>query len=286
MKCQTNSPFDCVLNECNSDVEEWVLKAVTEATKVQRLLGVRVYKLKSVHEEVERLKKKQSAKNRIMSLNGELKLLSAKLTDFEENAGNRHKLTNKRINSSTLLEEERFRKHMQAKFASKLELLGELLNDWEISEGKIDDTDMLSEVVKDMLKNSHRLDAWMSEKTRFMHLRTTQSKKRGIENASSSTRPSSRRGMSTSQTVAPSSGNARLTSKSTIDPIPSNRPTPAEAQYHKTPLTGTSNNSQQNALRLPKKSPTITVEIPEALPNPFQNLLSDTPVSKENAAQF
>ena len=173
VQSQTSGPFDRVRNKCNSDTEEWVLKASTEAAKVQRVLGLRVYKLKSIHAEVERLKAKQYAKNRIMSLNGELKLLSSKLTEFEEKAGNRQKLTNKRINSSSLLEEERFRKKMQGQFASKLETMRQMLNEWEAAEGSIDDSDMLSEVVKDLLKNSHRIDAWMTEKIRFMHLRTS-----------------------------------------------------------------------------------------------------------------
>lgn len=271
-----------------------MLKAVKEATKIQRALNVRVFKLKSIHTEVERLKTKQYSKNRIMSLNGELKLLSTKLTDFEEKAGNRHKLTNKRINSSTLLEEERFRKQMQGKFVSKLEILGQMLHDWELAEGAIEDSDMLSEVVKDMLENSHRIDAWMNERTRFMHLRTTQakSKARDADHITSSIRPTSRRGPTSTPRTTPSSsasGNARLTSHSKIKSTSStSRFTPA-VSHHKTPLSGTSHNSQPKDQVLGKeKSPTISIEAPELalLDNPFGDLLSDTPVLKENRSRF
>lgn len=281
---QTTGPFDIVRNECNSDTEEWVLKTATEAAKVQRVLGLRVYRLKSIHTEVERLKAKQHAKNRIMSLNGELKLLSTKLTDFEEKAGNRQKLTNKRVNSSSLLEEERFRKHMQGKFASKLETMRQMLNEWEAAEGSIDDSDMLSEVVRDLLENSHRIDAWMNEKIRFMHLRTSKSKVREADkhNAQSSARPSSRQVPTKTPTVS-STVKPRLISKSTVKNACAGHSAALNDNRHKkTPLAGTNHNTKQqdeNASR--KKSPTI--EVPEVLaPNPFGDLLADTPVFNEN----
>lgn len=291
VQSETSGPFDRVRNKCNSDTEEWVLKASTEAAKVQRVLGLRVYKLKSIHAEVERLKAKQYAKNRIMSLNGELKLLSSKLTEFEEKAGNRQKLTNKRINSSSLLEEERFRKKMQGQFASKLETMRQMLNEWEAAEGSIDDSDMLSEVVKDLLKNSHRIDAWMTEKIRFMHLRTSKSKVRDAEKetAPSLARPSSRRGpTNTPRTTASSTTKPRLTSKSTVQSARSTNRAAAlgGAHHRKTPLGSTSHNAKQKEESAKKKSPTI--EVPEVLiPNPFGDLLTDTPVAKENnTSQF
>ena len=173
LEMTTKSPFDAVVEECPAEVEEWVLKSSTEAAKVQRMLGVRIFKLRKIHEEVERLKLKQDEKNKIMSLNNELKILDAKLVEFEEKAGNKQRLLDKKANSSSLLDEERFRKQMQGMFSSKLESLRQLLDDWESKEGRIEDYDMLSEVVKSMLENSHRIDAWMNEKTRLMHLRTT-----------------------------------------------------------------------------------------------------------------
>lgn len=303
IQSQTTSPFDCVINDCNPDIEEWVLKAVTEASKVQRVLGVRVFKLKSIHAEVARLKTKQYAKNRIMSLNGELKLLSAKLADYEEKAGNRHKLTNKKINSSTLLEEERFRKHMQGMFAAKLETMRQMLNEWEAVEGTIDDSDLLSEVTKDLLKNSHRIDAWMNEKIRFMHLRTSKSKVRDAEKgkAPTTSRPSSSRSaptntprtsvsinaprtaasINTPRTAAPTS-KSRLTTKSTTKSTQSL----ADTGNHKIPLSGTSHNTKQKEEPIVKrKSPSI--QVPEvSLPNPFGDLLADTPTSKENSSSL
>ncbi|KAL7540949.1 hypothetical protein ACHAXR_011794 [Thalassiosira sp. AJA248-18] len=193
----TKSPFDNVLDECPAEVEEWVLKSSKDATRVQRNLGVRVFKLKKIHAEVERLKRKQDAKNGIMSLNNELKLLSAKLSDFEEKASDKQRLLNKKVNSSSLLGEERFRKQMQSMFTTKLESLRQMLNEWEANEGPIEDNDMLSEVSKSMLQNSHRIDAWMKEKTRLMHLRTTNTKSRYRDtpkherSSTTSTRPSS-----------------------------------------------------------------------------------------------
>lgn len=288
---QISSPFDHVLNECRSDIEDWVLTSLKEATKVQTVLGVRVFKLRSIHAEVERLKKKQDSKNQIMSLNGELKLLSAKLTDFEEQAGNRHKLT-KRVNSSTLLEEERFRKQMQGKFASKLEALKLMLNDWETAEGAIDDSDMLSEVVKSMLENSHRIDAWMNERTRFMHLRTTQtkSKARAAEIGTSHNRPSSRRGPTNtpctgarSQPLSVAPSGSRSVAKVSVK----HKLTSSE-RSSKTPLSGTSHNTQQHVTteaKPAKKSKSPTIEVPEVL-LPFGNLLAETPTTKENTSQF
>jgi hypothetical protein len=175
----TASPFDNLLKDCSLDVEEWVLKLSKDAIKVNRMLSVKVFKLNRIHQEVEKLKLTQEAKNGIMSLNSELKLLSAKLIDFEERAGDKQRLLNKKGNSSSLLEEERFRKQMQTLFVTKLESLRQMLNRWESKEGIIEDDDLLSEVVKSMLQNSHRSDAWINDKTRF------------IESDRANTRPSS-----------------------------------------------------------------------------------------------
>ena len=173
IEMSTASPFDNVLKDCSLDVEEWVLKLSKDAIKVNRMLSVKVFKLNRIHQEVEKLKLTQEAKNGIMSLNSELKLLSAKLIDFEERAGDKQRLLNKKGNGTSLLEEERFRKQMQTLFVTKLESLRQMLNRWESKEGIIEDDDLLSEVVKSMLQNSHRSDAWINDKTRFMHLRTT-----------------------------------------------------------------------------------------------------------------
>jgi hypothetical protein len=175
-------------------------------------------------------------------------------------------------------------------FASKLEALGKMLNDWEASEGAIDDSDMLSEVVKGMLENSHRIDAWMNERTRFMHLRTTQTKSRETEHCGSNIRPSSKRGpTSTPRTAATAqlsyalSGSRSIAKVGVKQKISSNHAASVEVRNRKTPLSGTSHNSQQQAETSAKKSP--SVEVPEVL-LPFGDLLADTPVSKENKTQF
>ncbi len=194
IEMSTSNPFDNVLEECPVDVEEWVLKSSKEAMRVQRMLGVKVFKLSHIHQEVEKLKRTQEAKSEIMSLNNELKLLSAKLVDFEEKAGDKQRLLNKKVNSSSLLEEERYRKQMQGMFVAKLETLRHVLNEWESNEGPVEDVDMLSEVVKSMLQNSHRIDAWMNDRTSLMHLRTTNAKsnrRTALDSLRASTRPSS-----------------------------------------------------------------------------------------------
>jgi hypothetical protein len=184
IEMSTASPFDNVLKDCSLDVEEWVLKLSKDAMKVNRMLSVKVFKLNRIHQEVEKLKLTQEAKNGIMSLNSELKLLSAKLIDFEERAGDKQRLLNKKGNSTSLLEEERFRKQMQTLFVTKLESLRQMLSRWESKEGIIEDDDLLSEVVKSML---------LHDKTRFMHLRTTANTnlRPTLESERANTRPSS-----------------------------------------------------------------------------------------------
>ena len=54
------------------------------------------------------------------------------------------------------------------KFALKLELPRKMLQALEDTKGAIHDTDMLNKVVKDMLAKSHRIDAWMNERTQIM----------------------------------------------------------------------------------------------------------------------
>ena len=184
---------------------------------------------------------------------------------------------------------------MQEQFATKLKVLRKMIQEWEDSEGAILDSDMLSEVVQDMLANSHRLDAWMNERTRFMHLRTTHTKhKTGkvTENAPSSARPSSRQGQTSTPRIAAvgsSSLKPRLTNKSTIKSKPSSSRSynSTEAQISKTPLSRTAHNTQEVSQRKddgnPPKKKSPTIDIPQVLlPNPFGDLLADTPVHKEN----
>ena len=243
IEMNTSSPFDSVLDECSTGVEEWVLKSCKHATRVQRCLGVRVFKLNKIHEEVERLKQKQDAKNRIMRLNNELNILDARLVEFEEKASDKQRLLNKKVNSSSLLEEERFRKQHQSLFTTKLEALRKNLNEWESNEGRIEDDDMLSEVVKSMLKNSHRMDDWMSEKTSLMHLRTTGNIKSRHLSAGKSERTSSKstRPLSGTGRVRASSASTR---RSTLKP---NTETTSNTRFSSAPTTNRRQTSQRTA---------------------------------------
>ncbi len=312
IEMDTTSPFDNILGDCPAGVEEWVLKSITDSTKIQRMLGIRVFKLKRLHGEVERLRRKQEAKNKIMSINSKLNVLSTKLAEFEEKAGNKQRLLNKKTNSSTLLEEARFRKQMQGMFSAELETLGKLLNEWEVAEGKIDDTDMLSEVVKSMLENSHRIDAWMNERTRFMHLRTTKAKskirehkKPELQSASGSTYPSgnvsSYQTPLSSHTKAqslkkPSSGvDTTLLARSTFDSRkkPASKSPPLQPaveessmdhQKKRIPLSDTNHNPQVDDKANKKKKIAINTDDGESpgVLLPFGNLLAETPTHKEN----
>mmetsp|Transcript_19660 Transcript_19660/g.42142 ORF Transcript_19660/g.42142 Transcript_19660/m.42142 type:complete len:965 (-) Transcript_19660:100-2994(-) len=321
IEMSTASPFDNVLQECPAEVEEWVLKSSKDATRVQRLLGVRVFKLNKIHEEVERLKRKQDSKNGIMTLNNELKLLSAKLADFEEKAGNKQRLLNKKVNSSSLLEEERFRKQMQGMFATKLESLRQMLNEWETNEGRIEDDEMLSEVVKSMQLNSHRIEAWMKEKTRLMHLKTTNttSKHRATltpgrtnrsmrpssgSRARASTVPSKPGTVHKSHHISKRFSSAptpegRLTSQKSARPVRSaiarsrSRPTKSisppqlvesnssEHQKRKALSSSTHNTIQPEKATKPNLSVGVNENGSPVL-LPFGNLLAETPKEKEN----
>jgi len=325
IEMSTTSPFDIVLDECPAEVEEWVLKSSKDATRVQRMLGIRVFKLNKIHEEVEKLKRKQDAKNGIMSLNNELKLLSAKLADFERKAGNKQRLLNKKVNSSSLLEEERFRKQMQGMFATKLESLRQMLNEWDKNEGCIEDDEMLSEVVKSMQLNSHRIDAWMKEKTRLMHLKTTNTKSKHRATltpgtARSSIRPSSvsraRTSIASKQpgiphrsttpsskrfgsAIAPDTRPTSQKSARSARTVAGNRPRPSKSTTPPQNL-GSNSSTQQKRKALsssthnasqPEKitKPTLSIEVNEnksPVLLPFGDLLAETPREKENNSQF
>jgi len=281
LQVTTASPFDHIISECPPGVEEWVHKSLAEATNIQRSLRIRVMKLKRIQEEVERLKKKQDAKNGIMSLNSELNVLNAKLSEFEEKAGDKQRLLNKKANSKSLLEEERYRKQMQSMFVSKLEALRQRLTVWEENEGEIDDADMLSEVVKSMLDNSHRIDAWMNEKTRLMHLRTTKTsrlRENMIAERSNSTgsRPSS---LSTTRSKGspPFEGSSRPNSHNK-----SHKKTSNDSSSRNNALKSSSLNpreqSRDTTTKKPLRANTSSEEAPVLLP--FGDLLADTPSKK------
>ena len=186
MESKPEGPFHDVVHTSSIDSEEWVLVAVKDGTKTFRQLESRLFKLEKIHEEVEKLSTRQDAKSRIISLDSEIRLLSAKLSEFEDEKCDKQRLVSKKTTSSNLLKEERFRKHMQSKFSSKLEQLAKLLKAWRNVEGQVLEPNLLSDEVRSLLANSDDMDAQVEKRTEFMHLRTVRAKgstKRGAESA-------------------------------------------------------------------------------------------------------
>ncbi len=307
------NPFDIIFKDSNDEVEEWVIQYSKDATTIQKNLGVGVLKLNRIHLEVEKQRRTQDAKNGIMSLNVELKLLSAKLADFEENACKKERLLNKKANSSSLLGEERFRKQMQIMFVTKLGALRQMLDDWEANEGNLEDEDMLSEVVKGMLQNSHRIEAWMNEKTSLMHLRTTDSRSRQSvalipPRTITSYRPISSSGSVRVGATANSSKHAsiRASSASTLNSRSTNqretRPvrstsTGHHPRSHKSSIAPSLNaekrkalsSSTINAAQQEEETRIASSKITNSEPNailPFGNILEEIPSEKENGTHF
>jgi hypothetical protein len=158
-------------------VEDWLSVASIEASHTSKLLDWKLYKVQRIHEEVEGNREKQDMKSKILSLDSEIRMISAKLADFEDQAGRKQRLTTKKVNSLNLLKEERFRKHVQSKFASKLEILGKLLQEWQKREGgSTFDANDLSDDVRALLLNLDGCDAWVEQRTAFMHLRSVKPK--------------------------------------------------------------------------------------------------------------
>ena len=194
-----HSPFEDVLlfnsddNCTNSHVEEWVHGAVREATKAHRLLSLKLFKLGKVHADVERNRSLQEIKSRILTIDSEIRINSIQLKDFEDKAGSKKRLTNKKTNSSSLLKEERFRKHAQKKVAEQLANLGNLLQRWQekSSNGNQFNLNILSKDVRPLLQNYHKNhrsatdSSWVMDTTAFMHLRTTSIKRKLSDDQSS-----------------------------------------------------------------------------------------------------
>mmetsp|Transcript_25800 Transcript_25800/g.36960 ORF Transcript_25800/g.36960 Transcript_25800/m.36960 type:complete len:1498 (+) Transcript_25800:1-4494(+) len=171
-----DSSFDNVLSISSADLEDWIYMSVKEEIKANRLLNLKLLKLQKIHEEVEEKREKQDLKSKIITVDSEIRMISAKLAEFEEMAGNTQRLVTKKINSSNFLKEERFRKNVQSKFASKLEGLGKLLQEWQNKEGSTFDTNLLSEDVRALVVNLDGFDAWVEQRTAFMHLKTVKPK--------------------------------------------------------------------------------------------------------------
>lgn len=193
-----HSPFEDVLvsnsdDNHTSSVEEWVHGAVREATKAHRLLSLKLFKLGKVHADVERNRSLQEIKSRILTIDSEIRINSIQLKDFEDKAGIKKRLTNKKTNSSSLLKEERFRKHAQKKVAEQLVNLGNLLQQWQEknSNGNQYNLNVLSKDVRSMLQNHHKnhrsaMDSsWVMDTTALMHLRTTSIKRKLSDDQSS-----------------------------------------------------------------------------------------------------
>jgi len=240
----TDTSFESVIRNSTKDIEEWVLTSVKDATRIHRQLSARLLKLSKIHEEVEKLRSKQDAKSQIMSLDSEVRILSAKLSEFEEKAGSRQRLT-KKMNSSTLLKEERFRKQMQVSFTSKLQTLGKLLQKWEKSEGTNFDEKILSEDVHTLLSNSDDYCNWVEKRTKFMHLKTVKQKRRKrpplIKNRARS--------------ISPSQQNDDSSVKTTLSI--SSEPPPSHRKVQKTPIRNTAKirreqSPDNRSIRLPK----------------------------------
>ena len=176
VQAQGDGPFGDLFKKSGADLEDWVRSSAVDAKKVYRHLNTRLFKLGKIHEEVEAQRSKQDAKSKIISLDSEVRILSTKLSDFEEKASSKQRLLTKKMNSTALLKEEKFRKQMQSKFAAKLEALGRLLQEWEQTEGKSFDASLLSDDVRTLLSNSDKSGTWIEQRTAFMHLRTAHQK--------------------------------------------------------------------------------------------------------------
>ena len=162
--------FEALRNVSSWYREDWVVAAAIDAEKVYGDLSMRLFKLEQIHQSVEALRSRQDAKSRIISLDSEIRILSAKLGDFEDKRCSKTRLLTKKTGSGTLLKEERFRKQMQIKFTSKLEQLSGLLRVWIETEGESFDANLLSDEVRSLLDNADHMDTYVENRTEFMHL--------------------------------------------------------------------------------------------------------------------
>jgi len=169
------SPFDTLLQKKAFDLEDWVIKAVREATKIHRTMNFVLVKLEKIHREVQGNRELQITENRIKSLDAEIQVMGVRLAKFEEEAGNKQRLFQ---SSANLLKEEKYRKLSQSKLSPKLEKLGHLLMDWEKKEGSKFDVNWLSEEVRLFIQGQKSVETWVEDRTAFMHLKTTRTKRK------------------------------------------------------------------------------------------------------------
>jgi len=167
-----DNPFSQLLTAYGIDTEEWIYEITNKSVNFYIVLRAKLLKLSIVHNEVEKLKSQQDLKSSIITVDSEIRMMNAKLAEFEAKASDRQRLTNKKINSATLLEEERFRRQIQASFSTKLQNLANKLHDWEEIEGYPFDYTILSDEVKVLLENRDKSKEWVEQRTAFMHLKT------------------------------------------------------------------------------------------------------------------
>jgi hypothetical protein len=154
--------------------EEWIEKAVSRASEVYYNLDQKLEKLRGIHNEVERLRSKQDAKSKILSLDSEIRIMNAKLLDFEEHC-NKQRLLSKKNSGGALLKEERFRKQMQSKFVTNLQELASFLQSWEAQEKAPFEASLLSDDARILVRDPYHVETWVEERTKFMGLKTVRS---------------------------------------------------------------------------------------------------------------
>lgn len=186
--------------------EEWMETSIQKATAVYGNMDKRLQKLKTIHKEVEKLRSKQDTKSQILSLDSEIRIMNAKLLDFEEFQCDKKRLLTKKNGGATLLKEERFRKQMQGKFSSNLGQLASLLRSWEVQEGATFDASLLSDDVRMLLDEPGKMENWVERRTQFMALRTVKSQtpmKRPNESSNSAPSRVDKRGARQSTGLTP-----------------------------------------------------------------------------------
>jgi Microtubule associated protein (MAP65/ASE1 family) len=171
-------PFEEVTGQTKTDVEPWVLLSVEGVTEAYFDLEDGLFRLERIHKEVEILRSQQDTKSQIISLDSEIRILNAQLSEFEEKKCDKQRLLSKKAGGSNLLKEERFRKQMQSKFSSKMAQLATLLKLWKSTESREFDPNLLSDEVRDLLLNTDKMDFLVEQRTEFMHLRTVKAKKK------------------------------------------------------------------------------------------------------------
>ncbi len=173
--------FDTVLDGMSGkDVEPWLLSALEKCGVAHRKLRARLFRLGAIHGSVESGRAKQECKSAIHRLDSELRIVDARLAQFEEKAGDKSRLVSKKGNGGALLKEEKFRKHMQTKFVGMLGRLRGRLAEWEGREGHAFDLRVLSEEIRNLLVEGSE------GRTVRMHLRGVGGHQRHHATASSS----------------------------------------------------------------------------------------------------